>query len=167
MAQSSALHIASPAAAQAGDDVPDSAVDYRRLEIHSADGWIWQVHENQSYLGRMIFRLERAEHSSVGHCHDEEWLTLLRSIRRFERIWDTLFAPDLYNYGQLGNVYRQLHVHAVPRYAGPRMWSGTTFHDLRWGHNWSPTPESPLSLADTYRFAAWLRIQLTDAGAER
>lgn len=136
------------------------SIDFNRLELFSRDGWVWQLHENQSYLGRVIFRLERTEENSVAYCNEDEWLALHSTIRRFEKCWNTLFQPDRYNYGQLGNIYRQLHVHAVPRYAEPRTWSGKTFQDMRWGRNWSPSPPSPLSQEDTYSFAASLRARL-------
>jgi diadenosine tetraphosphate (Ap4A) HIT family hydrolase len=135
-------------------------VDYDRLEVGSWGGWVWQVHENQSYLGRAIIRLVRAETQSLSKCTEGEWQSLRENIRRYESILARLFSPDRFNYGQLGNTYPQLHIHAVPRYASTRRWQGVIFHDRRWGDNWSPTPRSPLNLAQTYELASWFRSEV-------
>src|SRR5438128_1689057 len=103
------------------------SIQYARLEVYELDGWIWQVHENQSYLGRMILRLARAETGSLVQCTNTEWASLLENIRRYEDILKLLFSPDRFNYCQLGNIYSQLHMHAVPRYASSRSWRGKTF----------------------------------------
>ncbi len=73
----------------------------------------------------------------------------------------TSFAPDRFNYAQLGNIYPRLHCHAVPRYAAPREWRGITFTDRRWGKNWPPTPSSPMPLSETYAFAEWVAYLFT------
>jgi diadenosine tetraphosphate (Ap4A) HIT family hydrolase len=135
-------------------------IDYARLEVCGSGIWIWQVHENQYYLGRLIIRLSRVETKSLSECTEAEWNSLHENICRYEALMDRLFAPDRFNYGQLGNTYHQLHVHAVPRYASKRDWWGTTFDDKRWGDNWSPTPRSPLSLEKTYEFASWFRSEI-------
>jgi diadenosine tetraphosphate (Ap4A) HIT family hydrolase len=141
--------------------VKDSAgtqkVNYEALEIYVYGGWIWQVHENQSYLGRLIFRLRRADLGSLADCTPQEWLSLHRSIAMYEALIRSLFQPDRFNYGQLGNTFHQLRVHAVPRYQKPRVWHGVEFQDQRWGQNWSPTPKSPLGLNQTYEFVSFLR----------
>lgn len=132
------------------------AIDFEKLVILPADGWIWQVHENQSYLGRSVFRLTRPATASIAHCTEEEWSALRSLLRLYEQFMDQAFDPDRYNYAQLGNEYPRLHVHAVPRYRGPRAWGGHQFTDGRWGQNWPPTPPSPLSLPETYDFARWM-----------
>lgn len=137
-----------------------SEIDFDRLVVFNEGPWIWQVHENQCYLGRMILRLDRPECGSLAHCSESEWRALLRNVRSFERVIGQLFAPDRYNYGQLGNIYHQMHVHAVPRYTSPRQWDGVTFVDTAWGQNWAPVPESPLGLERTYALAVWLRSEI-------
>ena len=142
------------------DTMAMPTVDYARLEVGGVGCWIWQAHENQYYLGRLIIRLARVETQSLSKCTMEEWTSLHENIRRYENILRRLFEPDRFNYGQLGNTYPQLHVHAVPRYMSKRDWRGITFEDKRWGDNWSPTPRSPLSLEKTYEFAAWFRSEV-------
>lgn len=135
-------------------------VDYARLEIHCLGSWIWQVHENQSYLGRMIIRLRRPEIRSLSHCTLDEWLSLHQNIQVYESIVQELFSPDRLNYSQMGNTYPQLHVQAVPRYASDRTWGRWIFRDENWGLNWAPTPPSPLTLQETYDFASWFRAEI-------
>jgi len=132
-------------------------IEYRRLEVHCLGRWIWQVHENQYYLGRMILRLDRAETGSLSNCTSEEWASLHENIRLYENLLRELFWPDRFNYSQMGNVYPQLHVQAVPRYSSSRTWKGRTFEDKNWGRNWAPTPRSPLAINETYEFASWLK----------
>ena len=42
------------------------------------------------------------------------------------------------DYASLGNTFRHLHVHLVPRYREPREFLGLTFVDARWGRNYDP-----------------------------
>jgi diadenosine tetraphosphate (Ap4A) HIT family hydrolase len=135
-------------------------VDYARLEVHRQGSWIWQVHENQSYLGRMIFRLFRSELGSLARCTADEWISLHENIRAYEYLVKELFAPDRFNYSQMGNEYPQLHVQAVPRYNSGRSWNGRVFQDMNWGRNWAPTPTSPLAIQETYEFAHWVREEM-------
>lgn len=146
-------------------------IDYGCLEIQAHSDWVWQLHENQSYLGRVIFRLRRVDLGSLVDCTPHEWVSLRDSITSYEAIIESLFHPDRFNYGQLGNTYHQLHVHAVPRYREIRTWRGIEFRDQRWGRNWSPTPKSPLRLQQTYELARFLReciesLQSTVAASE-
>lgn len=136
--------------------------DFARLEVHESDHWVWQVHENQSYIGRLVFRLKRNLDLSCAHCTEVEWSSLRFEFLRYERFMESLFSPDRFNYGQLGNVYPQLHFHGVPRYRESRCWGSCRFVDSRWGRNWSPSPASPLSLPQTYDFAAWFRQKLEE-----
>lgn len=147
--------------------VRTNPVEYNRLEIHRLGNWIWQVHENQYYLGRTILRLDRPENGSLSKCADGEWASLRENIRVCENLWGELFQPDRFNYSQLGNIYPQLHVHAVPRYASPREWRGCIFQDKNWGKNWAPTPRSPLSIGKVYEFASWLENEIRSRTVKR
>lgn len=135
-------------------------VDYARLEVHRLGSWLWQVHENQSYLGRMILLLNRPETRSLSHCTADEWVSLQENIRVYEKFAQELFSPDRFNYSQMGNAYPQLHVQAVPRYVSDRRWGRQIFQDKNWGGNWAPTPQSPLTLVETYEFASWFRAKI-------
>lgn len=148
------------------DAIRMSRVDYARLEVHRQGGWLWQVHENQSYLGRMILRLSRPELGSLSQCTADEWFSLHENIRAYEGLVARLFAPDRLNYSQMGNEYPQLHVQAVPRYSSDRSWRGRDFKDMNWGRNWAPTPSSPLTVEETYEFASWFREEMRNRVAQ-
>lgn len=135
-------------------------IDFDRLVLRSSPYWVWQVHENQSFIGRTVLRLKRETTGSISTLEEQEWASLLSEVRLWELWLSSLFSPDRFNYAQLGNIYPRLHVHAVPRYAAPRSWNSVTFLDSRWGHNWSPTPRSPISLNQTYEFARSLQETL-------
>lgn len=108
----------------------------------------------------MILRLDRPETRSLSYCDSDEWISLHENIRAYERLVEQLFSPDRFNYSQMGNEYPQLHVQAVPRYASDRSWGHRVFQDKNWGHNWAPTPPSPLTLEETYDFASWIRSEI-------
>ena len=133
---------------------------FDELEVFASHNWIWQLHENQSYLGRLIFRLRRETIESFATCTIEEWNSLRLQLRAYEALVTRLFSPDRYNYCQLGNIWEQLHVHAIPRYKTTRQWSSYEFCDQRWGRNWPPAPPSPLNVSATYDLAKWLRLQI-------
>lgn len=135
---------------------------FDQLELLAGDDWIWQLHENQSYLGRMILRLRRETTHSLATCTREEWDSLQTHLRAYETFLSRLFSPDRYNYCQLGNIYEQLHVHAIPRYRSLRSWCSYEFHDRRWGRNWPPAPVSPLTQEATYQFAKWLQTRIAE-----
>jgi diadenosine tetraphosphate (Ap4A) HIT family hydrolase len=137
-------------------------IDFPRLEVYCSRFWTWQVHENQSYVGRLVFKLNRSLTKSLAHCSAPEWLDLHTQIQLYEAFLEVLFDPDRINYGQLGNIYPQLHVHAVPRYRQPRAWKEYNFTDERWGANWAPTPTSPLTLEELYAFRDWIANRLDE-----
>jgi diadenosine tetraphosphate (Ap4A) HIT family hydrolase len=132
-------------------------IDFDRLRLRARPLWTWQLHENQSFLGRLVMRLNRASLASIADLSTEEWLALHSEVRQIELWLTRIFVPDRFNYAQLGNIYPQLHIHVVPRYRDPREWGGVRFVDPKWGRNWAPTPRSPLSLSATYDLASWLR----------
>src|SRR5687768_8155344 len=71
--------------------------------------------------------------ASVAGLEAEEWADAHRWLQRTCAAVDRLFSPDLYNHCFLMNQDRQVHLHLVPRYAGPREWEGETFDDPHWG----------------------------------
>lgn len=135
-------------------------IAFKRLELRHTQHWIWLLHENQSFLGRTVLRLKRPTEGSLVDLTTAEWASLRTELALFEHWLRGVFAPDRFNYAQLGNVYQQLHIHAVPRYRESRSWTGTEFPDLRWGRNWAPTPRSPIRMDRTYALAAELKSTL-------
>jgi diadenosine tetraphosphate (Ap4A) HIT family hydrolase len=147
----------SPLATSSRRATMPARIDFQRLELRTTLHWTWQLHENQSFLGRLVLRLNRDTEGSIADLTADEWLSMHEEVVLVERWLARVFAPDRFNYAQLGNVYPRLHIHVVPRYRAPREWSGVMFSDSKWGRNWAPTPRSPLPISQTYELADWLR----------
>lgn len=122
--------------------------------------WTWLLHANQCYLGRVVMMPTVPRTGSLAELDAAEWQSLRAHIRAYEAAMAEVFAPDRFNYMQLGNVDPVLHVHAVPRYATQRTWRGHTIVDPRWGQAPHPEPPSPFTAYDTDQLAAWLRAEI-------
>lgn len=116
-----------------------------RFILEESPFWTWSLFANQSYIGRVQMTLRRECHGSIADLTDEEWKDLRASIQAYEIRMTARFQPDRFNYVQLGNVWSQVHVHAIPRYAESRTWNGILFNDTRWGDVPLPEPASPIS----------------------
>ncbi len=119
--------------------------------------WTWSLFANQSYLGRVQMTLRRECHGSLANITEDEWSDLRASLRAYEETMLGLFQPDRFNYVQLGNVWPQVHVHAIPRYATPRNWNSISFTDERWGDLPLPEPDSPIVELDVLLLAKSIR----------
>ncbi|MEQ8825879.1 MAG: hypothetical protein RIC14_16055 [Filomicrobium sp.] len=122
--------------------------------------WTWSLFPNQSYLGRMQLTLRRPCEGSLASLTGNEWLELQSCLKTFETVLTETFAPDRFNYVQLGNVWPQVHVHAIPRYQSAPQWQGISFPDQRWGDVPIPEPASPISEAHTLDLAKELQYKL-------
>lgn len=112
--------------------------DYSKLVIERDPLWTVQLHDDQTYLGRMIIALNRPAEIDWLDLSDDEHAGYFRLARRCKQALTDLFAPDMFNHASLRNEWRQQHVHLIPRYEGPRAFAGTVFEDKRWGKNWPP-----------------------------
>ena len=130
------------------------------LIIRETSQWAWRVFDNQAHLGHMVFIARRETEGSLVDCSSTEWQNLHFEMALYERVLTELFAPDRFNYGQFGNVWAQLHVHAYPRYRAAPEWNGTAFPDAQWGAPPIPEPPSPLQAEALEAFAAWLKDQV-------
>ncbi len=135
-----------------------------KLILLETPGWTWSLFPNQSYLGRVQLTLRRQCDGSLARLTDDEWTDLRRCLQAYERLLSSLFQPDRFNYEQLGNVWTQVHVHAIPRYSGAREWQGITVQDSRCGNHPLPEPPSPLGEAETLQLAEKMRKELQSAG---
>lgn len=128
--------------------------------IKETPAWAWSVFPNQSYLGRVQFTLRRTCEGSLASLSAEEWSDLKDCLTTYETLIAETFAPDRFNYVQLGNVWPQVHVHAIPRYKTPPQWNGFEFPDTRWGDVPLPEPASPIGETETLALAKELREKL-------
>ena len=110
--------------------------DYSKLLIKDYKYWSVQIHTNQSYLGRCTIWCKRIDALDLTQATPEEHEDLFIIMNQLKDALTKCFQPDWFNYAFLGNCERHLHCHFIPRYAGPREFSGIKFEDKRWGHNY-------------------------------
>lgn len=100
--------------------------------IEEEDLWIVAVNRNQDLLGKSMVVLRR-DCTAVVDVTQSEWLALRSVLRRLVPALEALFEPDQMNFAFLMNLDAQVHLHVIPRYAGPRYWRGIKFEDPHWG----------------------------------
>lgn len=100
-----------------------------------AEDPLWRVvlNRNQNLLGKCMIVCRRHVEPVVD-LSTEEWADLRVQMRRVTAALTARFAPDHFNYAFLQNQDRHVHVHVLPRYAGPRTFAGTGFEDPDWPH---------------------------------
>jgi len=131
------------------------------LHLLDTDHWQWTLFPNQCTPGRVQFTLLRRCEGSLAALTETEWADLRACLQRFEATSNDLFAPDRFNYKQLGNQMRQTHVHGIPRYGAPINVEGITVRDERWGDDPFPEPENPFTHAQVAIIAQKMRSALT------
>ncbi len=108
------------------------------LVIASFRFWTLFLHENQSHLGRVYLSATRESAVDFFEMNEEETAEFHLLGNKIVAVLRDLFHPDLMNYASLGNRFRHLHVHFIPRYQGERIFHGVTFFDKKWGQNYAP-----------------------------
>jgi diadenosine tetraphosphate (Ap4A) HIT family hydrolase len=88
-----------------------------------------------------------------------QWLSLRAELRRLVPAVDRLFRPDQFNFAFLMNLDAQVHLHVIPRYAGPRHWRGREFTDAQWGRVFG-REQRILDRPELTRLAHDIRIEL-------
>ncbi|MBI3998216.1 MAG: HIT domain-containing protein [Armatimonadetes bacterium] len=111
-------------------------------ELRAFPWWTARFNYRQDYPGKVFLALRR---------HEEDVLALAAEER--EEVWeaagvvraaiDRVLQPDWWNYMFLGNAVRHVHLHMIPRYAGPRTIQGWEFRDRHWGSLHARQPEPP------------------------
>ena len=106
--------------------------------IKDYNHWSLFLHENQCYLGRLCLvakREDAIDFLEMTLDEREEFFLIGSAVKHALRL---LFRPDLMNYASLGNSYRHLHVHFIPRYETKRFFDDIEFIDSRYGQNYEP-----------------------------
>lgn len=120
--------------------------------------WTLAVNRNQDLLGKSMLVLHRAC-TAVIDIEPAEWVSLRAELRRLVPAVDRLFRPDQFNFAFLMNLDAQVHLHVIPRYAGPRRWRGREFTDAHWGRAFGQE-QRILDRPDLTRLAHDIRIGL-------
>lgn len=106
--------------------------------IATYEYWTLYLNEFQCYLGRTYLVANRADALDFIAMTRAERDEFFEVGARLNAALKRLFQPDLMNYASLGNVYRHLHVHFIPRYQSSRLFHNILFEDKRWGKNYEP-----------------------------
>jgi diadenosine tetraphosphate (Ap4A) HIT family hydrolase len=112
-------------------------IDPRDL-MGSWERWHVVVNHNQSYLGKVMLVLRRHE-TDVAALTGDEQAALWQLLAQVRTALLGAFAPDHFNYAFLMNQDAHVHMHIIPRYAGPRHFAGATFEDGRLGEHYALT----------------------------
>ena len=113
--------------------------------IWESPSWVVALNRNQNLLGKTMIVLRRRL-ERVSELTPAEWADLQAQLVEVTRRLDDAFAPDHYNYAFLQNFDRQVHLHVIPRYAGPRELAGSRFDDPDYPDHYAvPMPERFLS----------------------
>ena len=113
-------------------------ISYEKLKIREYNLWTLYLNEYQCYLGRVCLVANRSDAKDfidITEAEREEFFSIGKAVNAALK---RLFAPDLMNYCALGNNFKHLHVHIIPRYQDERVFNGITFVDKRWGSNYAP-----------------------------
>jgi diadenosine tetraphosphate (Ap4A) HIT family hydrolase len=113
-------------------------MSFERLKIKEYKHWSLFLNENQSYLGRVCLVAKREDAVDLFDITEAEREELFLAGAEINQALKALFQPDLMNYASLGNSFRHLHVHFIPRYSSERSFQGMKFSDVRWGKNYEP-----------------------------
>jgi len=138
----------------------NSPIDFKKLVIETVPHWTVQLHEDQSYLGRIVIALTRPAEVDFLDLSEDEHAAYFKVARRCKQALCELFAPDMFNHASLRNEWRQQHVHLVPRYQTPRNFGEREFVDARWGRNWAPNEKLLLPEAELLQIHATIQARL-------
>lgn len=136
-------------------------INYENLKIKEYKLWTLYLNESQCYLGRVYLVANREDAMDFIETtikEREEFFSIAKDINLALK---KLFEPDLMNYASLGNIFKHLHVHFIPRYKNERIFNGKKFKDLRWGQNYEPYDRGfKLQIEDLYmiKFAIFSNI---------
>ncbi|HZS30577.1 MAG TPA: HIT family protein [Gaiellaceae bacterium] len=108
--------------------------------LRESASWRIAVNRNQNLLGKLIIALRRHE-ESVAQLTPEEWSELREELRWAVDRLNAAFQPDHFNCAFLQNQDRHVHLHVIPRYAGPRTLAGLEFTDSDWPDHYQPGVE--------------------------
>ena len=117
-------------------------MDYNFFKIKEYKYWTLYLQENQCYLGRFYLLSKRIDAIDFIDMNYDERKDFFLIACKVKNVLHKLFRPDLMNYAALGNRFKRLHVHFIPRYKTKREFCNITFIDARWGMNYAPYDKS-------------------------
>lgn len=123
--------------------------------------WTVVLNDDQGYLGRCYFALNRHE-TDLTNLSAAERDALWAHFSAIKEALNWVWEPDHYNYVFLMNLEPHLHGHIIPRYAAPRSFDGIDFIDGALGKHYDianvqvPPAETLSRIANEIRSALTL-----------
>lgn len=123
--------------------------------------WAVEVSYRQHTLGSFILFARRPGIERLSELRPEETAELTQVMQIMERTLQEAagFRADRFNYWQMGNKLKHLHLHGIPRYETPREVFGRTWTHTTWGSVpvWSKRDEDwPLIILIRDLLLPWL-----------
>jgi diadenosine tetraphosphate (Ap4A) HIT family hydrolase len=139
-------------------DCPLCAPDLAPI-IFEGSYWRLVLNRNQDLLGKCMLVLKR-HCEAIAELSSSEWMDLHEQVVLTTEVIEEVFQPDHFNYSFLQNLDRHVHLHIIPRYEGPRDFSGKVFKDEGYpGHYSVPVLVKKLSEEYLVKIADTLRIR--------
>lgn len=101
--------------------------------IRRYEHWTLEVSYRQHTLGCVLIFCNRKNVEYIKQIKSEEFKEFKEIMGMAESALNKIFEPDKYNYLQLGNNWRQLHFHCLPRYKANKKFKGKIFEDKNFG----------------------------------
>ncbi len=103
-------------------------------ELFSSTHWAVEISYRQHTPGSFIV-FAQSDVQKMSELTSEAMGELPAILHRIEQALaqHPLLHPDWFNYLQLGNAVRHLHIHGIPRYKEPRTFMGNTWVDTTYG----------------------------------
>ena len=122
-------------------------INYSQLKIKEYTHWDLFLHIQQfPYLGRCYAAAKRVDAANIVDILPEEAQELFCTIvPAWNKAIKTLYNHDWPNVAILGNDWRHLHAHLIPRYFSPRQAHGLEFIDPRPKSNYAPYDKKEIS----------------------
>lgn len=116
--------------------------DYEQYLVKSYSLWDLYLHKEQyPYLGRCYLAAKREDAKSIVDIYEDELMELGILIPIWFQTISKLYGADWPNVAILGNEWRHLHAHLIPRYnTGSRVFHGIKFEDPQPTKNYAPYP---------------------------
>jgi diadenosine tetraphosphate (Ap4A) HIT family hydrolase len=136
--------------------------EFAQFKIAAYGYWELFLHKQQfPYVGRCYAAAIRPSAESILDMHPWEAEELIgKVVPAWNKAVKTLFNHDWPNVAILGNDWRHLHAHLIPRYFTPRTAHGIEFVDPRPKGNYAPYDKKEIPLETLLAIKEEIRSKL-------
>ncbi len=145
-----------------GQRLWDPNQQYQQGFLKNYHYWSLEISYRQHTLGSFII-FSHAPLQLMSHMSSSQSRELPIVMHEIETalVENPLFAPNHFNYLQLGNQLKHLHLHGIPRYRTERVFADKTWHDHSFGSppRWSRADEKD-SVVETIATEVLLSLRM-------